>query len=199
MNHASQGLHARRGFSMIEMLLVLALVGVITTKLAMVLQQASEVHRTESSGIALQDQANRVIDQIAWKVLSARRESLTPAPEAPDYAVRLRYQVHMGFEDGEVVMGDPEVIGLTDTGEQVYWGLEDNSRTVVWCNTVANYLMNEIGGDDLDNNENSLFDEAGLAFDVDRDLVRIQLTLRRLLSSGEVITFHEETAVTCRN
>ena len=109
----------RGGFSLIEMLLVLALVGVVTAKLTTVLRQASKVHRDESHGIALQDQANRVIDQIAWKVLAARRETVTPAAEAPDYAVRLRYEAHLGWQDGAPVMGFQPVGGTGFSVAQV--------------------------------------------------------------------------------
>lgn len=190
---------SRSGFTLIELMLVLGLVGVITFKLSFVLKQANDVHREESTGIALQDQASRVIEQIAWKVIAARRATVTPEQEAPEYTEVIRYQTHIGFENGEPLMSDPEFITLSENGDQVKWGLEDNSRTVTWCNTVREYLLGELGGDSIDNNENGLFDEAGLTFDIDRDLVRIQLTLTRKLSTGESISYSETTSVTCRN
>lgn len=187
----------RAGYSLIEIMLVIGLVGTIVTKLTFVLKEASDAHREEANGIALQDQASRVIDQIAWKVYAAHRETITPVREAPEYSQDFEYQVHLGFENGEVVMSDPEII--RNDNSTVTWSKVDNSQSVSWCNTVAEYLLGEIGGDSIDNNENALFDEAGLTFDVDRDLVRIQLTLTRTLSTGETISFSEETSVTCRN
>ena len=190
----------RSGFTMIEALIALALVGIVVTKLTMVMEEARRVHQQESITMALDDQAMDLIDKIAYAVIGASAERVDPAPIAPFTSDKIHYQISMGVENGVPVWGDPEEIGMGDERD-VYWGQnvgEVNERRVVWANTVSEMLQDELLNG-VDDNQNDLADELGLSFVVDGKSITIRLSLERKQDDGKIIQRSKETTVTCRN
>ena len=191
----------RGGFSMVEMLLVLSLTAVGVTKLSLVLRAASRAQANESTVIDLESQAQRVLDQIAYAVMSSDRETLIPDPESPWFSAELRFRASLGVEDGEVVWGEPEMVQLSDERRQVVYrqnyDAEDELR-VVWCNIVRPYLDGELANDE-DDNDNGLVDELGLSFSLVGDSVEIRLSLEKTGIDGKTVKHFVETTVTCRN
>lgn len=191
----------RAGFSLIEMMIAVVLLGIVVTKLTIVIGEARSSFGRESARMGIEDRALYVLDQIAYAVMGSDRGSLFPDNELPTFTSSLRYRVSMGVEDGQVVMSDPEVISLSEDGRSVYWAQnegEANERLVVWANNVSQLLEEELlnGADD---NQNDLTDESGLNFAIDRSSVTIRLTLVGEDSSGQTIHHTVETTVTCRN
>lgn len=189
------------GFSLVEAMIAIVLLGIVVTKLTIVIDQARDSYGQESARMAIEDRALYVLDQVAYAVMGSDRDSLLPDPSLPTFTSRLQYQVSMGVEDGEVVLGDPEVIALTDEGNSLYWAQNEgqaNERLVTWANNVSQLLEEELlnGADD---NGNGLLDESGLNFVIDRDSVTIRLTLAGEDSSGKPIRHTVQTTVTCRN
>ena len=192
---------ARAGFTIIEAMIALALVGLVLTKLTMVMTSAREVHRNESVTMALEDQAAQVLDKIAFAIIGSDADTIAPGVAAPFSTDTLTFQVSMGVEDGEIVFGDPEQIGTRGDGSQLYWGQnvgEVEERIVVWCNTVSEMLEGEqLNG--FDDNANNLDDELGLSFDMDGRSITIRMTLVRTDDEGARTEVTEQTTVTCRN
>ena len=191
----------RSGFTLIELMIALVLLGIVVTKLTIVIGEARSSFGRESARMAIEDRALYVLDLIAFAVMGSDRGTLNPDPALPTFSSLLRYQISMGVEDGEVVWSDPEVISLTEDSRSVYWAVnegEENERLVVWANNVSQLLEKELlnGADD---NQNQLQDESGLNFVIDRDSVTIRLTLVGEDSGGNVIHHTVETTVTCRN
>ena len=198
----SLGIGVRRAaFTLIELCIAVVLVGVLFTKLTLLFNEASQTHRRESQAMALEDQARTVLDRIAFAVIGTDRDALNPNNQSPFWTSKLEYQLSMGVEDGEVVWGAPEVIGLDDlTPSELYWAKnqgEPGEQIVTWCRTVAEFFANEIANGD-DDNDNGLTDEVGLNFSIEGNRVRIQLTLERVTKEG-TIRHTDETVVTCRN
>ncbi|MSR62806.1 MAG: type II secretion system protein [Planctomycetes bacterium] len=190
----------RAGFTVVETVIALTLVGLVVTKLALVMDEARRAHQQESLAMALEDQALELIDRIAFAVVGAAREKLTPGMEAPFPAHEIHYQISTGVEDGKSVWSAPEVIGLAGEGS-IYWAEnqgEADERLVVWANTVSQMLQNEVMNG-LDDNGNDLADELGLAFVLDGRSVTIRLSLERTADDGKKIQASKETTVTCRN
>ncbi len=191
----------RSGFSLVEMMIALVLLGIVVTKLTIVIGEARDSFGRESARMSIEDRALYVLDQIAYAVMGSDRDTLTPDPSLPTFTSKLRYQISMGVEDGQVVWSEPEVIGLTEDGRSVYWAQnegEEDQRLVTWANNVSQLLEREfLNG--TDDNENGLMDENGLNFVIDRDSVTIRLTLVGEDSEGETIRHTVETTVTCRN
>lgn len=197
-------MRARRdeaGFSLVEALIALTLIGLVVTKLTVVMGDAQKAHRQETTAMALEDQAMELIDKIAYAIVGSSRGSLDPNPAAPFFSPRMRYSISLGVQDGKTVWGEPEEIGLVEEQGELYWGQNlglEGERRVVWANTVSQLLEDELpnGADD---NGNELADELGLCFVVEGGKVTIRLTLERVDDEGNRIQVRRETEVTVRN
>ncbi len=193
--------HKRRaGFTLIEALIALALLSIVVVKITMVLNAASKANSKESAAMALEDQARRVLDQIAYAIMSADRDALFPDPQSPAYTTEVDYEFSLGVdENGDVIWSDPEHIGLD--GSKVVWKQNPDmpaERKVAWCNVVRPFLQGEIDNS-LDDNDNGLTDEQGLSFTLFKDAVTIRLCLERPNKDGTATTEAVETVVTIRN
>ncbi len=191
----------RRGYTLIELAVALALLGILFVKLTMIISEASKAHREESAGMVLEDQAQQVLDRIAYALIGADPDSLNPSSQKPFFSDRIAFRVSLGVEDGEIVWGDPEVIGLAPDPAQLFWARNENTpdeQIVIWTRAVSELLQDELlnGSDD---NVNGLTDESGLTFDVDGDSVTIRLTLVTRTKDGRSISKSKETVITCRN
>ena len=195
-------MNRRGGFTLIELLIVIALAGVIASKVFLVMRQASETQSSSSRAMVLEDQVMRVLDRIAYAIIGASRDSITPEASAPLFSNTLEYRISLGFEDGEVVWSEPEQIGLdpSDPARLVWVEAPDteSERSVVWCNYVRPFLEEELPNS-IDDNANEVIDEAGLAFVLSGDSVTIRLTLEREGPGGAAMSRTRETTVSCRN
>lgn len=191
----------RAGFTVVEVVIAMTLVGLVLTKLTLVMEEARRAHQEESLSMALDDQAMELMDKIAYAIVGSSAESLDPTPMAPFPCATIHFQVSLGVEDGKPVWADPEVIGLSEDSGQVYWGQnvgEAGERMVVWANTVSEMLEDELLNG-VDDNGNDLADELGLAFVLEGESVTIRLSLERSRDDGKKIQVTKETTVTCRN
>ena len=189
------------GFTLVEIAIAIALFIVVVIKLSMAMTAATKAHRQQTAETALDDQARRVLDQVAYAVMGASRESLVPDPESPLYSSELRYEVSLGVEDGETVWSDPEAILLQGGNQQIVWTQnpgEADERRVVWTNIARPFLEGELPNG-IDDNGNGVVDETGLSFVLDRDSILIRLSLEKIDQNGQAMTRTVETVVTCRN
>lgn len=195
-------LRACAGFTLVEAVIALALIGLVVTKLTLVMGDAQKAHTEETMAMALEDQAMELIDKIAYAIVGSSVDSLDPENvTAPFFAPRMRYTVSLGVEDGKPVWSEPEEIGLAEESGELYWGQNigaESERRVVWANTVSELLEDELANG-VDDNGNELADEFGLAFVLDGANVTIRLTLERIDDEGKRIQVTRWTSVTCRN
>lgn len=188
------------GFTLIEVLIAMTLAAIVVVKITMVIDSASEATSEQAASLALEDQARRVLDKVAYSVMSADRDLLIPDPESPEFSTLLTFTISLGVSDGEVILSDPQQIA--NEGNQVVWkenpGMPEERR-VSWCNAVRDVMWEEVAGNLLDDNENGLSDEPGLSFTLYRDAVTIRLCLEKVNKDGSAITESVETVVTLRN
>lgn len=198
----SAGRRGTGGFTTLELLIAVALLAIIGIKVLLVVQQANDVQERDSAEMVLEDQAMRVLEQIAEAILGADRETLLPETELPLFSEQIDYRISHGVENGEVVWGDPERVGLDDVElHKVTWTQNpetEDERRVVWTNLARELLGEEFANGD-DDNGNGMVDETGLNFVIDRNLVTIRLTLERTRSDGTVVESTHEKRVTVRN
>lgn len=191
----------RSGFTVVELVLAMTLLAILSMKVHTAMSAANRAHDESTRRVLLEDQAARVLEQIALAVMGASRETLVPDTGSPLSMSDLRFQVNLGVQDGEVIWSDPERIALDEPRRQIFWsarpGANDEQR-MVWTNIATPFLEGEIPNGQ-DDNGNGLIDEKGLCFEVDRNAVCIRLTLERLSDEGEVLTETVQTTVTCRN
>jgi len=191
----------RAGFTVIEAMIALVIVGLVLTKLTLVVDQARRAHEEESVCMALDDQALELIDRISYALYGSDPQRITPFMQTPLPASEIHFQVTLGVENGEAVWGEPEVIGLSEQGDSVYWGQnvgEADERMVVWANTVSELLQDEVLNG-VDDNGNDLADELGLSFVMDGKSITIRLTLERSKDDEKTVQVTRETTITCRN
>ncbi len=195
------GAHRRGGFTLLETMMAVALLAMITVKIHHAMVAANQATSESTRRIVVEDQARRVLQQIAVAVMGANRSTLIPDAAAPLSMSDMRFQVNLGIQDGSVVWSDPEQVALDDGRSQVFWSSNPeapNATRVVWSNLVTPFLEGELPNG-MDDNGNGLIDEKGLSFAVDRNAVRIRLTLERVSEDGDSVIETVETTVTCRN
>lgn len=192
---------ARRGWTLLEALLAVSLLGILIYKGATVLDSAQQSSETSTAEIVVEERSQIVLERIARAIMSSSRESLAPTSEAPLSTDQLRFQMNLGIEDGAVVWSPPETIGLESLDNELYWTKVPEAgpeQRVVLTKLVRPYLEGELPNG-MDDNRNGLIDEKGLSFVVDRNAVHIRLTLERVDANGKLVTSTVETTVTCRN
>lgn len=191
----------RSGFTLVEASIAIALLALVFVKVGMLVKMKSDTAAHESTSLVVDDQARRVLEQISYAVMGASRERLIPDPESPIYSSELRYEVSLGVQNGDVVWGDAQWIGLSAGDNEVTWRERPDApdeRKVVWCKVVRPFLEGELMNG-IDDNGNGLIDEKGLVFTLNGSRVTVRLTLERKSETGEIVTRTVETMVTCRN
>ncbi|HVS09483.1 MAG TPA: prepilin-type N-terminal cleavage/methylation domain-containing protein [Planctomycetota bacterium] len=191
----------RGGFTLIEVLIALALIGLVFGNIFMVMDSSAKAFRAGVSTTDVEFQADRTLDRIALALMASCRDSLAPSAESPLHSSSLTYETVLGLQDGAVVVGDPQRIEFTLLEGQVVWTENPalpGERSVVWTNWVRDYLTGELPNG-IDDNGNGLVDEKGLAFTIQGDRVEIRLALEREGPDKKPITIVRETVVTCRN
>lgn len=204
MRTASDIRRARRpraAFTMLEMIISLALVGLVVTNIVMAMNSSTKAYESGASRIEVEDQARRTLDRIALAVMGSSRDGLAPGQEHPFHTDSLTYQLNLGYEDGEAVWSDPERIRAEEAAAQITWSKNPGApeeQSVVWTRWVREYMDGEVFNG-VDDNGNGLVDESGLSFTLEGDLVTIRLTLEKVGADGQPVTVPLETQVNVRN
>jgi len=191
------------GFTLIEIMIVVTILALLAVNISMVTRTGSRAARAGAFWQTLNDGADQTLDRISLALMSSDAENVYPVMVAPLYTNEVTYSVSLGVENGEVIESPPESISWEEQGDhgRVRWrqnpGLP-NERAVVWSNWVPNIHAGEIFNGE-DDNGNNVVDETGLAFDMDKPLVNIHLTVERVNPDGKLTPTTRHIQVTCRN
>lgn len=193
----------RAGFTLLEMLIALAVLALVIVNVTSLVRTAGRAFDSDAANARLEEVATRTMDRIVYSLAGASRTSLTPANAVPLSNSTINYQSSLGIEEGEPIFGDPERIELEAASGVVRWtravGTEDQ-KSVAWGDLVRALHAGEVDANAWDDNANGLVDEPGLAFAiVGDDSVRVELSLERKSESGKQVLFSLESRVTCRN
>ena len=193
----------RSGFTLIEMMVAVALLGLVIGNVYMVLGDSSKAFGSQTTVFEAETQARRTLDRIALAVVGASRDTLFQTPAAPSSTPELNFTTSQGLQDGEILEGTPQRISLATAGgfHQVTWAENpgtESERKSVWTKWASEFLEGETlnGADD---NGNGLIDEKGLNFVLEGSSVLVQLTIARRAADGNWVTRTLEARVTCRN
>lgn len=192
---------ARAGFTLLETLIALTVVGLVLGNIVMVTRSTSDAYDEEMSKASLELQLDQTLDRIALALMSASAASLQPGAANPAFHSTLSYAQNLGVQAGEVVHGAPERISLRIEGGEVVWierPGEPGERMATWTRSVREFLEGE-RPNGIDDNGNGLVDESGLAFVIESGVVRVLLTLERNGRGGDSLTYTRESVVHCRN
>lgn len=202
MIRAPRSKTSRAGFSLIEVLIAIGLMGLVLGNVYMVLGKGTKSYSAETGESLADAHARRTIDRVAMAIVGASRSTIYDAMEAPFSGSEINFQTCLGVDAGAIVWSEPQRIALTnDNGRQVTWfeaaGLA-NERRVAWSNWVTQLFKGEMANG-VDDNANGLKDEKGLSFDLDGDSVIIRLTIEKPGVDGTSIVKEHQARVTCRN
>ena len=193
---------APAGFTLIEAAIAMALLAIVMVNTLTLLDTNRKNDEAYAEHLDLQLQASQTLDRMVLALQEADQELTIPQNEAPFYASVINYQASMGIENGVEVLSDPSRIWLETDAEEVIWTLDPggaNEKRVVWGRDVSDFLIDEIGANNVDDNDNGLEDEEGLSFNIEQDSVLIRLTLRDTDKYGKEITASAETRASFRN
>lgn len=191
----------RRGFTLIEIMITISLVGLVMVNVWMVLRESSDAYSARTVDYDAEVQAQRTLDRICEALIGSNRDSLMIPAENPLFNSQLDFEINIGFEDGVPVFGEPQRIALEDEDRSVVWTQilgEDEERRAVWTRHVRDLLEGEVLNGE-DDNGNGLVDERGLNFSLDGKMVVVRLTIERPGPNGGLVTKTLESRVTCRN
>lgn len=191
-----------RGITLLEVLIGVGLLALVFGNIYMVLGRSAKTYTVQTDNAEADAHVRRTLDRITMALVGADYESLFNAMQSPLAADEINYRTCLGVNDGLEVWSDPQRIAMTvDKGRQVTW-FEDpgevDQRRVAWSNWVREWFAGEVPNG-IDDNGNGLTDEAGLSFDVEGKLIRIQLTIEKPGPDGKTIVRKLESKVTCRN
>jgi prepilin-type N-terminal cleavage/methylation domain-containing protein len=206
------------GFTMVEILIVLALVSVVMGSVVAVLRSSMRACQVGSTAGHLEALVNRALDQIADRLQASSHATVTPSLSSPFSSPSIDFQRSIGYAGGAVTWSPTERFafqfrpgelddgidndgdGIVDDG-QVVWtrdvGLPTQTQTVL-ADGVPKFLQGETLNN-KDDNGNGLIDERGLCFAVDNSSVVVRLTLSARSAAGVIVTKTMEKRVFFRN
>ena len=190
------------GFTLLEAAISIALLTMVMVNAFTLLDTTRRNDESNAEHLELQLTASQTLDRMVLALVEADREVTLPQNEAPNSDSRINYQASLGTEGGVEMLSDPARIWLERDQAQVKWTTlpgELNEKQVVWGRHVSDFLINELGGNAIDDNGNGLLDEEGLSFNIEANSVLIRLTLRKIDKQGKEITASAETRAAFRN
>jgi len=201
MRVRTQGSHDKAGFTLLEIMITLTLIGLVTGNLYSILGQSSDALSQKTYLHDTEVQARRTLDRITEALLGASQSTLYLTPQAPFSTSALNFESNLGVEEGEVVWSDPERVDLQIKDGQIVWAENPdtkNERSVIWSRWVPALLEGEVLSGE-DDNDNGLIDEGGLSFELAGNSVIVRLTIEKTSPDGQVFSKTLESVVTCRN
>lgn len=202
---------SRSGFTLLEMAIAVGLLVLVLGNVYSVLGGTAHALTKRNLESDADNQAKRALERIAMAVIGAHAASLQPSSPSPGSVGDINYQEFLGVGDEDAngdgkndeVFSDLMRIGESMPGSgDVSWsqnpGTERETK-VVWVKNVPSVAVGETAGNGLDDNENGLIDETGLAFVKEGKSVRIVLSVRISDGKGGFLERQTQTTVTCRN
>lgn len=201
----------RSGFTLLETVIAAALLVLVMGNVYSVLSGSSTAIAERNKNYDADAQTQRALDRIGFAIIGAYSESVLPASPTPGSVDEVGYLEFLGTSDtdsdgdgkNDFVYSDPMKIGAsTPQSHDVSWfqnpGTEAERR-VVWVKDVPDVAIGEIAANGVDDNENGLVDETGLAFVKNGRSVTILLSLRIPDGQGGFVERQKQITVTCRN
>jgi hypothetical protein len=203
---------------MLELLISVALLGLVLGSVALVSKTSQGVYRQSSQSSALEARARQTTDRVV-DVLSTMVRAMTfPDPVAPGWTDTLDFQQAAGVVGGALTWGPPLRLVLEPDDGEVADGLDNDGdgrvdegrlvlvrepgtaaeRRTVLCRGVRGLAEREVANG-ADDNGNGMVDERGFCLQRRGDVLRVVLTLEDLDDAGRPIVCSVTTSLRIRN
>lgn len=208
----------RRGFSLVELTIVVLLLGLVLGSVALVAGSSDRMYRTESVHSLLEAQVGMAMQHVTEDLRSAAIDTLAPPPQEGVGSSSVQYVQATGIV-GDQIQWSPlrrlelelEMGELDDGLDNNHNGLVDERRLVliedpggpserrrVLTRWVSERLEGEVENG-LDDNGNGLVDEPGFVLELEGESVTIRLTLERMTPEGALLRRTAVSSVHPRN
>lgn len=191
----------RAGFTLLEALIALTVVGLVLGNIVMVMRSSSDAYDEETSKASLELQLDQTLDRIVLALMAASAESLEPGASNPAFHDRMEYMQSLGVNDGELVLSAPERIEFRLEGGEVVWlerPGEPGERAATWSRWVRPFLEGELPNG-VDDNGNGLIDESGFHIQRIGTMLTVRLCVQEAGGGGTSERASVVTSVTLRN
>jgi len=206
------------GFSLIEVLVSAALLGVVFASAGLVSRTSQGLYRQSSQSTSLETRARQAVDRVVDELGTMVQTLSFPDPAQPAWTDTLDFQQALGVVGGALTWGAPERLVLElDDGEAADGtdndgdgridecrlvlvrnvGAANEIRTVL-CRDVRRYAEREVANG-ADDNGNGMEDELGFWMQRQGDVMRLQLTLEELDDGGRPVVRSVSTSFRIRN
>ncbi len=208
----------RAGFSLVELLVSVALLGVVFASAGMVSSTSQGLYRQSTQSSSLETRARQAVDRVVDELSTMVRTLSFPDPASPAWTETLDFQQALGVVGGALTWGPLERLVLeledneaADGNDNDGDGLVDECRLVlvrnvgaatevrsVVCRDVRRYAEREVANG-ADDNGNGMKDELGFWMQRQGDVMRLQLTLEDLDDGGRPVVRSVSTSFRIRN
>jgi prepilin-type N-terminal cleavage/methylation domain-containing protein len=210
---------ARRGFTLLELVVATALLSLVLGAVGLVQMRARDASRNGIARDQVETACRRALDRVAEELQGVGHSMLFPDPSTNLGAGSLTYQHPTSVTAGGVVIWDnPSSLTLQLEPGEFDNGLDDNGdgliderelvltqnigtpqqRSVVLCKGIAELGQGETANG-LDDNGNGVVDEAGFNVRKVGDLLTVRLTVQGPAGDGTVFTTSMQTSVVLHN
>lgn len=208
----------RAGFTIVELLIAVALLGLALSGAAMVSRSGSEVHRTSVAVQDVEQRLHRALEQVSGALTTAGADYLVPTPVEGLAYGSLQFQQVIGHtgttpdlgptielateiegneadngadDDGDGLVDERELVLTLDVGGA-------NEQRVKLVSGVLELLEGE-SSDGLDENGNGLVDEPGFHLERNGDVVAVRLSIGDQDPQGRLVVRTAELDIRMRN
>ena len=214
----SSALKSRRGFTLVEVVISVAVLTVTLGSVALISKQGSEAWRMNMSIGALDAKTERSLDRIIRFLETASGADLQPNLTVVAHSDWIDFQEIIGYSAGNLTLGETRSLELELSPGELDNGVDDNGnglidetrvvlvenpgqpneRRVTIARNVSEFLEGEFpnGNDD---NGNGLDDEPGLCFDLTDDTLNVRLSMQKIGPDGNLLVRTLESSVTLLN
>jgi type II secretory pathway pseudopilin PulG len=207
------------GFTLIELVLSIGVMGIIITALAQVQMRSSAQSKIMQAREVAEGRARKALDRVADELTGVGRSLIFPDPSTPFGTGAMTYQRATGVSNlGVVTWGTPSRLELQLDPRELDNGIDDdgdgliderqlvltrnfgmaNAQSVVLCTNIPELAPGEVVNG-IDDNGNGVVDEAGFNIQRIGDLLTIRLTVQQPYSGNKIATVSLETSIVLHN
>jgi len=188
------------GFTLVEMVIVLAILGVVMRGLIDVLDGSMRTYEGSSARMAFEARGARLFDKLIDALREAKGDALDGVPEQPLWVDSMVFQRSNGGGQVEI-WGPPEELSVNPETGELEWRINPGLPDEALIDSIGGIAALQSGEltNGLDDNGNLLLDEPGLCITRDGDTLLVYLTLENLDPDGFNLTRSWSARVYFRN